>query len=73
MVDAANHVAEPMNASSAEHYRLLEKIGQGSFGKVYLATDCSSEATVAIKISVDDGHEAEQPELLAHESLRTRF
>lgn len=73
MADTVGHVAEPMDTVSTSRYHLVKKIGQGSFGKVYLATDRSSGATVAIKLSVDDGHESQQPELLAHESLRKRF
>ena len=53
-------------------YQLLSQIGRGSFGKVYLATSSASGAPVAIKVSLDDGIEDEQPELLAHASLQQR-
>ena len=37
------------NSLVAEKYQLLQKIGQGSFGMVYLAQDVQSNVLVAVK------------------------
>jgi TolB-like protein/Flp pilus assembly protein TadD len=59
----ANPVA--MIGQILDHYRIVEKIGAGSMGIVYLGRDEKLERNVAIKIL--------PPGLLAEESARKRF
>jgi tetratricopeptide (TPR) repeat protein/predicted Ser/Thr protein kinase len=47
------------------HYRIIEKIGQGGMGVVYLAHDVRLDRKVAIKVL--------PPGLLSEEAVRTRF
>lgn len=42
--------ATPLSKSSIDRYQVLQKLSEGSFGKVYLAFDPEEQEKVAIKI-----------------------
>ncbi len=50
-----------MLSKTISHYKVLEKLGQGRFGKVYLAEDSRLDRKVALKILPE--HLAERAEL----------
>ena len=54
-----------MVAQTLSHYRILEKIGAGGMGDVYLAEDTTLERRVALKIL--------PPELAQSDERRARF
>jgi serine/threonine protein kinase len=54
-----------MVGQSLAHYRILEKIGSGGMGDVYLAEDTKLDRKVALKIL--------PPDLAENENRRTRF
>ncbi|MEK6279030.1 MAG: protein kinase [Acidobacteriota bacterium] len=54
-----------MIAESIAHYRIIEKLGAGGMGEVYLALDTKLDRKVAIKVL--------QPDSLAQENLKKRL
>src|SRR5688500_13201087 len=54
-----------MIAESIAHYRIIEKLGAGGMGEVYLALDTKLNRKVAIKVL--------NPDALAEEHLRKRL
>lgn len=55
----------PMVGQTLGHYRIIEKIGQGGMGVVYLARDERLDRAVAVKVL--------PPGLLSEDSVRCRF
>src|SRR5882672_189090 len=54
-----------MIAESIAHYRIIEKLGAGGMGEVYLALDTKLDRKVAIKVL--------RPDSLAEENLKKRL
>jgi serine/threonine protein kinase/Tfp pilus assembly protein PilF len=58
-------MAREMIGKSISHYRIIEKIGQGGMGEVYLAEDTKLNRKVALKFL--------PPQYVSDQDLKTRF
>src|SRR5215813_13394001 len=58
-------IMEPVIAQSLSQYRIIEKLGKGGMGEVYLALDTKLDRKVAIKVL--------QPALMAKENAKKRL
>src|SRR5712692_9663698 len=58
-------IGDPIVGTTLSHYTILEKIGTGSMGEVFVAEDCELHRNVALKIL--------PPELPSDPSRRDRF
>lgn len=63
----------PERYQKVSDYLILEKIGNGSFGNVYLAEDCRLGRKVALKITPNLGGEAQTLAKLEHENILRVF
>lgn len=59
----------PAPGETVDDFRLLEVLGEGAFGKVYLAEQLSLGRRVALKITADRGEEARTMASVDHESI----
>jgi len=53
-MELLNNEIECMNTVIANRYKIIEKIGQGSFGSVYKGLNLFNEELVAIKFELYD-------------------
>jgi serine/threonine protein kinase len=56
----------PQTGERFDDFELLRQLGQGSFGKVFLARQVSLDRLVALKVSANVGHEARTLARLEH-------
>ena len=66
------HVVEPMSATQAGSYQVHSLIGQGTYGKVFLATNKLNGTPVAIKICVEADPEIPRVEISTNIALQQR-
>ena len=60
---------EPKKQVIDKKYRLIKKLGEGSFGEVYKAIDINTKEKVALKFETTNNHAQLNNEIQAYESL----